>query len=100
MAMVHYTAKVQKNGSLSLPKEVREKLQLQPGDEVDISVQVEQEILQRQQEELRAAIDIGLEQLERGEYSVYTKDTLQNLVEEVKAEGRRRLEQARLKRPS
>ncbi len=74
MAIVYYTARVEKNGSLSLPKEAQEALDLQPGDEVEI--QVDAETVEREREELRHALDIGLEQLERGEYSVYTKDTI------------------------
>ncbi len=54
--------------------------------------------MKREQEELRRALDIGLEQFERGDYSVYTQDTIHMLVEEVKAEGRKRLDQARQKR--
>lgn len=42
-------------------------------------------------EELRKEIAIGLEQLERGEYTVMNENTF----EEIKAEGRRRLAQYR-----
>jgi bifunctional DNA-binding transcriptional regulator/antitoxin component of YhaV-PrlF toxin-antitoxin module len=98
MTTVHYTAKVQKNGSLTLSKEAQEALNLQPGDE--IKFQVEAEAMEREREELRQALDIGLEQLERGEFRVYTKDTIHELAEEIKAEGRKRLEQARKKRAS
>ena len=98
MATVHYTAKVQRNGSLSLPREAREALNLQPGEEIEI--QVEAEAMEQEREELRRALDIGLEQFERGEYSVYTNETIHELVAEVKAEGRKRLAQARQKRAS
>lgn len=98
MTMVHYTAKVRKNGSLSLPKEAVEALNLQPGEMIVMGVEVE--AIEQEREELRQALDIGLEQFERGEYSVYTKDTIHTLVEEVKAEGRKRLKQAREKHAS
>ena len=92
MTSIHYKATVQKNGSLTLPKEAHKALNLQPGDEIEI--QVEAETMEREREELRTALDIGLEQLERGEYSFYTKETIHQLAEEVKTEGRKRLEQA------
>jgi len=98
MTLVHYTAKVEEDGSLTLPKEAQEALNLQPGDKVQI--QVDAETMEQEREELRRALDIGIEQLERGEYSVYTADTIHELVNEVKAEGRKRLEQAREKRAS
>src|SRR6266702_2105832 len=44
-------------------------------------------------EELRREIQIGLEQLDRGEYTVYDDKSLKGLAEEIKAEGRRRLAQ-------
>src|SRR5579883_3345356 len=96
MAIVSYTATVQKTGSLTLPKEAQEALNLRPGDQIQI--QVEAEAMEWEREELRRALDVGLEQLERGEYSVYTQDTIHELTDEVKAEGRKRLEQAREKR--
>ena len=98
MTTANYTAKVQKNGSLALSKHAQEALNLQPGD--TINIQVEAEAMEQEREELRRALDIGLAQLESGEYSVYTRDTIHELVEEVKKEGRKRLEQARAKRAS
>src|SRR5579862_7971796 len=98
MATVHFTAKVQKNGSLMLPREAQEALDLQPGDEIEI--RVEAEAMEQEREELRHALDIGLGQFERGEYSVYTKETIHELVEEIETEGRKRLEQAHSKRIS
>lgn len=98
MTTVYYTAKVEKNGSLTIPKEAHEALNLHPGDE--IKIQVEAEAMEQEREELRHALDIGLEQLERGEYSVYTADTIQELVKEVRAEGRKRLDQTREKHAS
>lgn len=89
MTIVHYTARVQENGSLTLSKEAQEALNLQPGDEIQI--QAEGEAIEQEREELRQALDVGLEQLERGEYSVYTADTLQDLVTDVRAEGHKRL---------
>ena len=56
---------------------------------------MEAEAIEQEREELRHALDIGLNQLEQGEYTVYTEDTIHELVKEVKAEGRKRLEQAR-----
>jgi len=98
MTIVCYTAKVEENGSLTFPKETQEALNLQPGDKIEI--QVDAETMEQEREELRHALDIGLEQFERGEYSVYAADTIHELVNEVKAEGRKRLEQAREKRAS
>ena len=42
-------------------------------------------------EELRKEIAIGIEQLDRGEYTEYDENTLGDHFEEIKAEGRRRL---------
>jgi len=38
MTAMHYRAKVEENGTLSLPKEAQAELGLQPGDEVKISL--------------------------------------------------------------
>ncbi len=91
MAVTHYTARVQKNGSLSLPKEAQEALNLQPGDEIEFQVEVN--AMELEQDELRHAVDVGIEQLERAEYTIYTQDTLHELVDEVKSQGRKRLVQ-------
>ena len=96
MTIVHYTAKVEKNGSLTLSKEAQEALNLLPGDEIEI--QVEAEAMEQEREELRHALDIGLGELERGEFSVYTPNTIHELVKEVKAEGQKRLVQKREQR--
>jgi bifunctional DNA-binding transcriptional regulator/antitoxin component of YhaV-PrlF toxin-antitoxin module len=95
MSTLSYTAKVQKNGSLTLPREASEALKLQPGDEITIAV--DSDAIEQEREELRQALDIGLGQLERGEYSAYTADTIHELVTEVQKEGRKRLGQARQK---
>jgi AbrB family looped-hinge helix DNA binding protein len=39
MAAITCTARVQSDGSLSLPEEARERLGLQPGDQVEIRIQ-------------------------------------------------------------
>ena len=96
MTTLHHIAKVEKNGLLTIPKEAQEALNLQPGDE--IKIQVKDEAIEQEREELRHALDISLDHLERKEYSVYTADTIQELVTEVKAEGRKRLDQSREKR--
>lgn len=93
MATVYYKATVQQNGSITLAKEARDALNLQPGDEIEI--QVETGAVEQEMDELRKALDIGLDQLQRGEYSVYTRDTVQDLVNEVKEQGRNRLAQTR-----
>jgi len=36
MAAVHYTARVQENGSLDIPKEKQQELGIQPGDAVQV----------------------------------------------------------------
>jgi hypothetical protein len=46
-------------------------------------------------EALRRDVQVGLDQLERGEYRSYTSETLHELFEEVEAEGRKRLEAKR-----
>jgi antitoxin ParD1/3/4 len=48
-------------------------------------------------EGLRRDVQVGLDQLERGEYRDYTTETLHELFEEVEVEGRKRLE-AKLQR--
>jgi AbrB family looped-hinge helix DNA binding protein len=93
MATTHYTAKVRRDGSLAIPREARLALNLQPGDHVDIGVDQGGILLER--DELCCALDIGIEQIERGEYSTYTRETLDELASEVKAEGRRRMARAR-----
>ena len=98
MTTVFYTAKVEKNGSLTIPREAQEALNLQPGDE--IKFQVEAEAIEQEREEIRQALDIGLEQLERGEFSLYTQDTIHELVKEIRSEGRQRLAKTREKRVS
>jgi antitoxin component of MazEF toxin-antitoxin module len=40
MAAITFTARVQPDGSLSLPEEAREQLGLQPGDQVEIRIQM------------------------------------------------------------
>ncbi len=44
---------------------------------------------------LREDVRIGLEQLERGEYTEYTDETLHELFDEIEAEGMRELEARR-----
>jgi len=46
-------------------------------------------------EELRRDLAVGMEQLDRGEYTVYDKNSLGRLVEDVKTEGRERLARPR-----
>ena len=45
--------------------------------------------------ELRAEIQIGLDQLERGEYTTYDEDGLKDLAKTIKSRGRERLESER-----
>lgn len=53
----------------------------------------EQDMLrQAKLEQLRREIDIGIEQIERGQYKVYEAGKLHLMAEDVIAEGRRRLE--------
>lgn len=52
---------------------------------------------ERGEEELRHAIQTGLDQIERGEYSEYDERTIQDLAREVHDRGSRRL--AELKKP-
>jgi antitoxin ParD1/3/4 len=51
-----------------------------------------------QQEELRHEIQIGLDQLDAGEFSTYDDQTLPKLAIEIKAEGRQK--RARVSRAS
>ena len=46
-------------------------------------------------EELRKEIQIGIDQLERGESTEYTTETLNELFDDIKARGRARLEARR-----
>lgn len=50
------------------------------------------QIRQAKLEQLRRDLDIGIEQIERGQYKVYDSEGLKRLAEEIKAEGRRRLD--------
>jgi antitoxin ParD1/3/4 len=50
--------------------------------------QAEQDGRRRQREELRRDVALGLEQLQRGEYSIYDDNSLGSLVEEVRTRGR------------
>lgn len=59
---------------------------------------MEPDIIEHRLDELRKALDVGLMQLEREAYTDYTKDTLQHLVDEVKAAGRKQLEKSEAKR--
>jgi bifunctional DNA-binding transcriptional regulator/antitoxin component of YhaV-PrlF toxin-antitoxin module len=38
MTMIHYTGRVEENGSLTIPKEALDELAVRPGDELDVSV--------------------------------------------------------------
>jgi antitoxin ParD1/3/4 len=53
------------------------------------------EIRQLRLEQLRRDIQVGLDQVERGEYSVYTSDELPSLVDEIQAAGREKLSRRR-----
>lgn len=48
-------------------------------------------------EALRAKLQIGLDQLERGEYTEYDEDGLKEMVKQIQAGGRRRLKRPRAK---
>ena len=47
-------------------------------------------------EELRKELAIGIEQLERGEYTTFDEDSLNEFFEEIKARGRERLAKRRV----
>jgi antitoxin ParD1/3/4 len=55
---------------------------------------------QQQREDLRRELLVGIEQLKRGEYSIYDDSSLRNLVEEVTAAGRRKLNRKRNSHPA
>ena len=40
---------------------------------------------------LRREIQLGLDEIERGNFTTYTKDTLPELIDDIKREGRKRL---------
>src|SRR5205085_526308 len=46
-------------------------------------------------EELRREIAIGIEQIEKGEYVEYDDDSLHEMFEQIKTEGRRRIAEKR-----
>lgn len=48
---------------------------------------------ERKLEALRAELQIGIDQLERGEYTSYDEQTLQNLFDTIDRRGRERLAQ-------
>ncbi|MSQ06881.1 MAG: hypothetical protein EXR54_05240 [Dehalococcoidia bacterium] len=48
------------------------------------------EALDRELAEVRAKVQKGIEQLERGEYTVYTDETLHGLFDDVSRRGRER----------
>lgn len=49
------------------------------------------QIQQQRLTELRREIAIGLEQLDRGEFTTYNGETLQEFFDEIKTQGRQRL---------
>ncbi len=49
------------------------------------------EIRQTRLNQLRMEVDIGIEQVEHGQYADYDAENLQPLVDEIKTEGRKRL---------
>lgn len=46
-------------------------------------------------EELRKQVAVGIEQLDRGEYTEYDEDSLNQMFEDVKIRGRKRLAEER-----
>lgn len=50
---------------------------------------------ERKREELRRMIQVGIDQLERGEYTEHDQRSLKNLAKQIKTRGRRRLAQIR-----
>ncbi|HEY3245826.1 MAG TPA: hypothetical protein VGM03_20970 [Phycisphaerae bacterium] len=52
---------------------------------------LKERIRQQRLDALRAELDIGLKQLERGEYATYTTETLGELFDRIQSEGRKRL---------
>ena len=50
---------------------------------------------ERKREELRQMIQVGIDQLERGEYTEHDQRSLKNLAKQIKTRGRRRLAQIR-----
>lgn len=49
-------------------------------------------------EELRKEIQIGIDQIERGEYTEYDEHTLKNLFDDIRAGGKKKLESERTKK--
>ncbi len=47
--------------------------------------------LERKREQLKADIQVGLDQLDRGEYTEYDDQGLDDLFERIKTEGRKKL---------
>ncbi|KAF3885875.1 MULTISPECIES: type II toxin-antitoxin system prevent-host-death family antitoxin [Nostocales] len=52
---------------------------------------VEEELRALKLEALRHEVEIGIEQLENGQYTEYDEDSLSTLFEDIKARGRKRL---------
>jgi prevent-host-death family protein len=55
--------------------------------------QAEEELRSLKLEALRHEIEIGIEQLENGQYTEYDEESLSTFVEDIKARGRKRLAQ-------
>ncbi|MEO0686098.1 MAG: type II toxin-antitoxin system Phd/YefM family antitoxin [Cyanobacteria bacterium J06649_11] len=62
-------------------------------DTIDRLERVESELKTLKLEALRREIAIGIEQLENGEYTEYDEESLATFFEDIKARGRKKLEQ-------
>lgn len=61
---------------------------------LDSSQALEAELRELKLDALRRDIQVGIDQIEAGEYTEYTEETLDELFEEIMSEGRREMEQA------
>ena len=76
------TRKVQSGMYHSASEVIREGLRL---------LKEQDDLRQVRLNQLRKEVDIGAEQIERGQYTDYDVENLQPLVDEIQAEGRKRL---------
>ena len=91
---------------ISLPESLRQFVESQlgngafenAGDYVRWLIEADQErkaLGPAELEELRRQVAVGIEQLERGEYTTYDDTTLKALLDEIEVRGKARLEEAR-----
>ena len=67
---------------------IKQKVESGEFDSADEVLAKARELLDKYHDDLRAKVQEGLEQLERGEYTEYTDETLHELFDDVSRRGR------------